>query len=46
VRCLDESWALKVEREGKEDWSLAEAGLAIGGVQAILRAASRLLYLQ
>jgi len=46
VRCLDESWALKQEREGKDGGSLATAGLAYGGAQAILRAARRLLYLQ
>ena len=46
MRCLDESWALKAEREGKEGGSLAEVGLAFGGAQAILRAARRLLYLQ
>ena len=28
VRCLDVSWALKEEREGKVGGSLAEAGLA------------------
>ena len=31
---------------GKDGGSLAEAGLLVGGEQAILRAASRLLYLQ
>jgi len=31
VRGLDESWALKEEREGKDCRSLAEAGLEIGG---------------
>jgi len=31
VRCLDESWALKEEREGKDGGSLAAAGLAYGG---------------
>jgi len=46
VRCLDESWALKRERKGKDGGNLAEAGLAVGGAQAILRADSRLLYLQ
>jgi len=46
VRCLEASWALKEEREGKDCGSLAEAGLALGGAQAILRAARRLLYLQ
>jgi len=45
VRCLDESWALNEEREGKECGSLPEAGLAYGGAQATLRAARRLLYL-
>ena len=42
---LDESGALKEEREGKDGGSRAEAGVAFGGVQAILRAARRLLYL-
>jgi len=46
VRCLDESWALKAETEGKEGGSLAAAGFAYGGAQATLRAASRLRYLQ
>jgi len=46
VRCLDESWALKAEREGKDCGSLAEVGLVSGGAQAMLRAARRLLYLQ
>jgi len=46
VWCLDESWALKVEREGKDCGSLAEAGLACGGAQTTLNAAKRLLYLQ
>ena len=46
VRCQDESWALKEEREGKDSGRLAEAGLAYGGAHAILRAAKRLLYLQ
>jgi len=46
VRCLDESWALKEKREGKDSGSLAEAGLAFGGAQATLRAARRLLYLR
>jgi len=31
VRCLEETWALKVEREGKDCGSLAEAGLAYRG---------------
>ena len=43
VRCLDESWALKEEREGNHCGSLAEAGLAFGGAQATLLAAKRLL---
>jgi len=42
-RCLDESWALKAEREGKDGGSLAAAGLACGEAQATLRAARRLL---
>ena len=46
MRCLDESRALKEEREGKAWVSLAEAGLAYGGAQATLRAARHLLYLQ
>jgi len=45
VRCLDESWALKEERQGKNDGSLAKAGLAYEGAQGTLRAAKRLLYL-
>jgi len=44
--CLEESWALKVAREGKDGGSQAEAGLAFGGVQVTLRAARRLLFLQ
>jgi len=31
VRSLDESWALKQERERKVCWTLAEAGLVLGG---------------
>ena len=46
VSCLDESWALKEEREGKDSGSLAEPGSAYGGAQATLRAAKRLLYLK
>jgi len=46
VRCLDASWALKEERDGKDCGSLAAAGFAYGGAQATLRAASRLRYLQ
>jgi len=46
VRCLHESRALKEEREGKDFGSLAEARLAFGGAQAILRVARCLLYLQ
>jgi len=46
VRCGDESWALKAERETKDAGSLTEAGLLVGGAQATLRAAKRLLYLQ
>ena len=46
LRCLEESWALKEDRKGKDCGSLAEAGLAFGGAQATLRAARRLLYLQ
>jgi len=46
VRCLEESWALKEEREGKDSGTRAEAGLAPGGAQPTLRVARRLLYLQ
>jgi len=46
VTCLDEPKARKVEREGKEGGSLAEAELAVGGAQATLRVARRLRYLQ
>jgi len=46
VRCLDESWALNDEREGKDGGSLAAAGFAYGGAQATLRAVSCLRYLQ
>ena len=46
VRCLDASWALEGERDGKDCGSLAAAGFAYGGPQATLRAASRLRYLQ
>ena len=46
MRCLDESLALKEEREGKDCGSRAEVGLAYGGAQATLRAASHLLYLR
>ena len=41
MRCLDESRALKEEREGKEAGSLAAAGLWVGGAHAMRRAASR-----
>ena len=41
MRCLEESSALKEEREGKEAGSLAVAGLWGGGARAIRRAASR-----
>ena len=40
MRCLVESRALKEESEGKEEGSLAAAGLWVGGAHAILRAAS------
>ena len=43
MRCLAESWALEEEGEGKDCGSLAEAGLALGWVWAILTAARRLL---
>jgi len=46
VRYLDESWALKAEREEMDGGSLAEAGMGSSGAQAILRVARRLLYLQ
>ena len=46
MRCLVESWALKEEREVNDSGSLAAAGFAYGGAQAILRAASHLRYLQ
>jgi len=46
VRCREASWALKEESEGKDCGSLAEAGLAFGRAQAILRAARRLFYLE
>ena len=41
MRCLDESRALKEETEGKEEGSLAGAGLWVGGAHAMRRAASR-----
>ena len=40
MRCLEESRALKEDREGKEEGSLAAAGLSVGGEHAIRRAAS------
>ena len=40
MRWLVESRALKDEREGKEEGSLAAAGLWVGGAQAILSAVS------
>ena len=46
MRCLEESCALNLEREGNDGGSLAEAGLPVGGVQAIRGGASCLLYLQ
>jgi len=46
VRCLEAFSARKEEREGKDYGSLAEAGLALGGAQATLRAARPLLYMQ
>jgi len=39
-------WDHEGLREGKDNGSLAVAGLFVGRAQAILRAASRLLYLQ
>ena len=41
MRRLEESWALKEEREGKEEGSLAAVGLWVGGAHTIWRAASR-----
>ena len=41
MRCLEESRVLKEEREGKEEGSLAAAGLWVGRAHAIRRAASR-----
>jgi len=46
VRSLDESLALNEEREGKDCRRLADAGLAFGGAQEILRAARHTLYLK
>ena len=46
MRCREESWALKAEREGKDAGSLAAAGLVVKRAQVTLRAACRLLYLQ
>ena len=46
VRCCEESWALKTEREGKEGGWRATAGSWVGGAQAIRGAASLLRYLQ
>ena len=46
VSCLEESWALKTEREGKEEERRAAAGFWVGGAQAIRKAASLLRYLQ
>ena len=46
MRCREESWALKTEREGKEGGRRATAGLWVGGAQATRRAARRLRYLQ
>ena len=46
VRCPEASGAREEEREGKDCGSLAEAGLALGGPQATLRAARRLWYLE
>jgi len=43
---LEESWAPKEDREGKDGGSLAEAGFTFGGAHATLRAARRVLYLQ
>ena len=46
MRCREESWALKTEREGKEGGRRAAAGLWVGGAQVIRRAARRLRYVQ
>ena len=46
VRCLDELWALKAEKEGQDGGRLAEDGLTFGGVQATLMAARGPLYQQ
>ena len=46
VRCREESWALKTEREGKEEGRRAAARLWVGGAQAMRNAASLLRYLQ
>ena len=46
VRCREECWALRTEREGKEEGRRAAAGLWVGEAQAIRRAASLLRYLQ
>ena len=46
VRWREESWALKTEREGREEGRRAAAGFWVGGAQAMRRAASLLRYLQ
>ena len=46
VKCREESWALKTEREGKEEGRRAAAGLWVGGTQAMRSAASLLRYQQ
>jgi len=46
VRCQEASWARKEEREGKDCGDMAVAGLVLGGAQATVRAARRLLYQQ
>ena len=40
MRCLEESRALKEDKEGKEVGSLAAAGLWVGGAHAIRSAAN------
>ena len=41
MRCLEESRALKDESKGKEEGSLAAAGLLVGGAHSMRRAPSR-----
>ena len=44
MRSLEESRALKEERDEKEEGSLAAAGLWVGGAHAMRSAASRRLW--